>query len=55
MEQATFAELEHHSKKRRTQRELFLGKTDRLVPWKALEALIESVYPKGFTCFTPMI
>ena len=28
MEQATFAELEHDLKKRRTRRELFLGKMD---------------------------
>ena len=28
MEQATFAELEHDSKKRRTRRELFLEKMD---------------------------
>ena len=46
MEQATFAELEHDSKKRRTRRELFLEKMDRLVPWEALEALIEPVYAK---------
>ena len=46
MEQATFAELEHDPKKRRTRRELFLEKMDRLVPWEALEALIEPVYAK---------
>ena len=47
MEQATFAELEHDSKKRRTRRELFLGKMDGLIPWGALEALIEPFYPKS--------
>ena len=46
MEQATFAELEHDSKKRRTRRELFLEKMDGLVPWGALEALIEPFCPK---------
>ena len=46
MEQATFAELEHDSKKRRTRRELFLEKMDGLVPWEALETLIEPFYPK---------
>ena len=46
MEQATFAELEHDSKKRRTRREVFLEKMDGLVPWEALEALIEPFYPK---------
>ena len=45
MEQATFAELEHDSKKGRTRRELFLEKMDGLVPWEALEALIEPLYP----------
>ena len=44
MEQATFAELEHDSKKRRTRREVFLEKMDWLVPWAALEALIEPIY-----------
>ena len=46
MEQATFSELEHDSKKRRTRRELFLEKMDRLVPWAALEALVEPFHPK---------
>ena len=46
MEQATFAELEHDSKKRRTRREVFLERMDGLVPWAALEALIEPIYPK---------
>ena len=46
MEQATFAELEHDSKKRRTRRELFLEKMEGLVPWEALEALIEPFYPR---------
>ena len=46
MEQATFAELEHDSKKRRTRRELFLEKMDGLVPWAALESLVEPFYPK---------
>ena len=46
MEQATFAELEHDSKKRRTRREVFLEKMDGLVPWAALEALVEPIYPK---------
>ena len=46
MEQATFVELEHDSKKRRTRRELFLEKMDGLVPWAALEALVEPFHPK---------
>ena len=47
MEQSTFAELEHDSKKRRTRREVFLEKMDALVPWKRLEARIEPFYPKA--------
>ena len=47
MEQATFSELEHDSKKRRTRREVFLEKMDRLVPWERLEKRIEPFYPKA--------
>ena len=46
MEQATFSELDHDLKKRRTQREVFLEKMDRLVPWERLEGRIEPFYPK---------
>ena len=42
----TFAELEHDSKKRRIRRELFLERMDGLVPWAALEALVEPFHPK---------
>ena len=47
MEQSTFAELEHDSKKRRTRRELFLEKMDALVPWQRLQARIDPFYPKA--------
>ena len=47
MEQATFAELEHDVKKRRTRRELFLEKMDKLIPWERLERRIEPLYPKA--------
>ena len=47
MDQATFAELEHDTKKRRTRRELFLGKMDGLIPWDRLERRIEPFYPKA--------
>ena len=47
MEQATFAELEHDSKRRRTRREIFLEKMDRLIPWERLEKRIEPFYPKA--------
>ena len=47
MAQASFAELEHDLKKRRTRRELFLEKMDTLVPWERLERRIEPFYPKA--------
>ncbi len=47
MAQASFAELEHDLKKRRTRRELFLEKMDRLVPWERLERRIEPFWPQA--------
>ena len=47
MEQATFAELEHDSKKRTTRRERFLARMDALIPWDRLERRIEPFYPKA--------
>ena len=47
MEQSTFAELEHDTKKLRTRREVFLEKMDTLIPWNRLEARIEAFYPKA--------
>ena len=47
MEQATFSELEHDSKKRRTRREIFLEKMDRLIPWERLEEPHRAVLPEA--------
>ncbi len=47
MGQATFSELEHDLKKRRTRREKFLAKMDRLIPWERLERRIEPFYANG--------
>ena len=47
MEQATFSELEHDSKKRRTRREVFLEKMGRLTPWERPERRIEPFHPKA--------
>ena len=47
MAQASFAELEHDLKKRRTRRELFLEKMDKLVPWERLERRVEPFYAKA--------
>ncbi len=47
MHQASFSELEHDLKKRRTRREKFLERMDGLIPWSRLEARIEPFYPKA--------
>ena len=47
MEQATFSEWEHDTKKRRTRREKFLAKRDGLIPWERLERRVERFYPKA--------
>lgn len=47
MKQTSFAGLEYAGKKRKTRREKFLGEMERVVPWAALEALIEPHYPKS--------
>ena len=47
MEQATFSEWEHDTKKRRTRREKFLAKRDGLIPWGRLERRVEPFYPKA--------
>ena len=47
MDQATFSELEHDSKKWRTRREEFLARMDELIPWERLEQRVEPFYPKA--------
>ena len=47
MDQATFSELEHDSKKRRTRREEFLARMDELIPWERLAQRVEPFYPKA--------
>ena len=44
MDQPTFAGLEYQGKKRKTRRELFLERMDRLIPWQKLEGRIRPVY-----------
>ena len=46
MDQPTFAQLEYQGKKRKTRREVFLERMDRLVPWQKLEERIRPVYAK---------
>ena len=47
MDQPTFADLEYGQKKRRTRREEFLEKLERLVPWQRLEERIRPHYFRG--------
>lgn len=46
MDQMSFADLEYNNKKKKTRREAFLERMERLIPWAALEALIEPHYPR---------
>lgn len=45
--QASFADLDYASKKRRTRRELFLDEMDAVVPWRELLAVVEPHYPRA--------
>ena len=45
--QLTFADSEFNQKRRRTRKEIFLGRMDKLIPWKRLESIIEPHYPKA--------
>ena len=47
MSQMSFGDSEYAGKKKRTRREVFLAEMDKVVPWKALLALIEPAYPKA--------
>ena len=49
MSQLTFAEAEFANKKRKTRREIFLEKMDKLIPWKSLEKKLGKHYHKGLT------
>ena len=46
MQEPTFASLEFKHTKCKTRRERFLERIEALVPWAALEARVEPVYPK---------
>ncbi|TDO99538.1 hypothetical protein DFP79_0522 [Marinomonas balearica] len=47
MNQLSFADTEFASKRRKTRKELFLGRMDELIPWKKLEVQIEPFYLKA--------
>ena len=44
--QLSFVSLDFAGKKKRTKRDLFLAEMAAMVPWSALEAIIEPHYPK---------
>jgi IS5 family transposase len=46
MDQLSFASLDFAAKKKRTRRDVFLAEMAAVVPWAALEAVIEPHYPK---------
>lgn len=47
MTQMTFAEAEFANKKRKTRREIFLERMDKLIPWAKLEKKLRKHYPRG--------
>src|SRR3954471_2239279 len=47
MDQLSFASLDYAAKKKRTKRDVFLAEMAAVVPWVALETLIEPHYPKA--------
>ena len=47
MTQMSFSEAEYAGKRKQTRREIFLAEMEQVVPWSALLALIEPVYPKA--------
>jgi len=47
MDQLSFSDAEHRSKRKRTRREVFMDEMDRTIPWNLLEAIIEPHYPKA--------
>ena len=46
MDQLSFASLDFAAKKKRTKRDVFLAEMATVVPWAALEGVIEPHYPK---------
>ncbi|MBD8527977.1 IS5 family transposase [Pseudomarimonas arenosa] len=47
MSQLSFGDAEYVGKRKQTRREVFLEEMEQAVPWKALLAVIEPVYPKA--------
>ena len=49
MDQISFADAEYQNKKRKTRREKFLDRMERLIPWERLVKKLKRHYPKGGT------
>jgi IS5 family transposase len=47
VDQLSFSDAEHHNKRKRTRREIFLDEMDRSIPWDRIESIIEPFYPKA--------
>jgi hypothetical protein len=47
MGQITFSGAKYQNKKRKTRREIFLERMDKLIPWNQLEKKVAHYYPKG--------
>jgi IS5 family transposase len=47
MSQLSFGDAEYAGKRKQTRREQFLAEMEKVVPWSALESLIEPNYPKA--------
>src|SRR5437660_11365148 len=46
MDQLSFASLDFAAKKKRTKRDVFLAEMAAVVPWSALESVVEPHYPR---------
>ena len=45
--QQSFSDIEYASKKRKTRKEVFLERMEKLMPWAELIAIIKPIYPKA--------
>jgi IS5 family transposase len=47
VKQQSFSDIEYAGKKRKTRKEIFLARMEKLVPWRDLASMIEPIYPKS--------
>ena len=53
--QKSFSDFEYAGELKRSRRERFLAKMDRIVPWSGLLKLIEPYYPKVTVVANPIL